>query len=136
MSVPRGSHGLGLEAIDPLRGFTLNTSRSLRFAALSVAMASSFVGVAAADTFRNGQSFYGQPAGEAPSARVIDLSTTKFANITYGETVVFRGAGGQKFAWTFNGLDSRSWDLAQFAPASLAGKEYRVYVSRNPLTRR
>lgn len=114
----------------------MNTFRTLRFAALSIAMTSSLVGVAAADTFRNGQSIYGQPAAGMSSARVIDVSSTKHANIKYGETVVFQGAGGQKFAWTFNGLDSRSWDLAKFAPAGLAGKEYRVYVSRNPLTRR
>ncbi|AOS78038.1 hypothetical protein Q5W_03095 [Hydrogenophaga sp. PBC] len=67
---------------------------------------------------------------------LIDVSATKYANITYGETVVFQGVGGQKFAWTFNGLDGRSWDLAKFAPAGLAGKDYRVYVTKNPLTRR
>lgn len=109
---------------------------TFRFVALSVAMTGSLIGVAAADTFRNGQSFYGQPAGEGASTRVIDVSTTKHANITYGETVVFQGVGGKKFAWTFNGLDGRAWDLAQFAPAGLAGKDYRVYVSNNPLTRR
>lgn len=114
----------------------MNTLRTLRFATVSVALASSLAGVASAETFRNGQSIYGQPGGEAPQARVVDVTTTKFANITYGETVVFQGVGGQKFAWTFNGLDARAWDLAQFAPASLAGKEYRVYVSKNPLYRR
>ncbi|MGC4395619.1 CzcE family metal-binding protein [Hydrogenophaga crocea] len=114
----------------------MNKLHTLRFAAVSVALASSLAGVASAETFRNGQSIYGQPGGEAAQARVVDVTNTKYANITYGETVVFQGAGGQKFAWTFNGLDARSWELAKFAPASLAGEGYRVYVSKNPLYRR
>ncbi len=114
----------------------MNSFRTFRFAALSVVMASSLASVATAGTFRNGESFYGQPASDTSSARVIDVSTTKYANITYGETVVFQGVGGQKFAWTFNGLDGRSWDLAKFAPGGFAGKDYRVYVTKNPLTRR
>ncbi|WP_365778942.1 CzcE family metal-binding protein, partial [Sediminibacterium sp.] len=46
------------------------------------------------------------------------------------------GNDGNQFAWTFNGLGGRSWELAKFAPAGFSDKQYRVYVSLNPLYRK
>ena len=114
----------------------MKTLQTLRILAIAATVSGSIGGVAAAETFRNGQSFYGQPATEDARARLVDVRATKYANVTYGETIVFQGANGQKFSWTFNGLDDRSWDLAQFAPAGFADKDYRVYVTKNPLYRR
>lgn len=115
----------------------MSTFRTIRFAVVSIALTNSFASVSLADTFRNGQSIYGQPSSEAAQARVVDVVKTKYANVTYGETIVFQGTGDQKFLWTFNGLDASAWNLAKFAPASLlAGKDYWVYVSKNPLYRR
>jgi hypothetical protein len=114
----------------------MKTLKTLRFVAIAAALSGAIGGVAAAETFRNGQSLYGQPASEGANARLVDVGATKYANVTYGETIVFQGTNGQKFSWTFNGLDGRSWDLAQFAPAGFVGKDYRVYVTQNPLYRR
>ena len=66
----------------------------------------------------------------------MELQASRFADVAYGETVVFRGAGDQRFAWTFNGLGGRSLNLAQIAPAGFAPEAYRVYVRPNPLYRR
>lgn len=112
--------------------------QTLRIVAIAAAVAGSLggAGAAAAEAFRDGQSFYGQPATEDARARLVDVRATKYANVTYGETIVFQGANGQKFSWTFNGIDDRSWNLAQFAPAGFADKDYRVYVTKNPLYRR
>ncbi|MDR7097176.1 CzcE family metal-binding protein [Hydrogenophaga laconesensis] len=109
---------------------------TLRIAAIAVAFTSTLGAVSAAETFRNGQSVQGQSAGADAGSRIVDVESTKFANVKYGETVSFVGAGGKKFSWTFNGLDGRSWDLAQFAPAGFTSKDYRVYVTKNPLYRR
>lgn len=87
--------------------------------------------------FRNGQSLNGQAAdaAKAGSARVIDLSTMKGSQIAYGETIVFKGADGRQFAWTFNGLDRRAVRLARIAPAEIEVGDAQVYVGPNPLTR-
>ena len=100
---------------------------TLRIAAVAVAFTSTLGTVSAAETFRNGQSVQGQSATADAGSRIVDVEATKFANVKYGETVSFVGAGG---------LDGRSWDLAQFAPAGFTSKDYRVYVTKNQLYRR
>ena len=109
---------------------------TIRIAAVAIAFTSTLGAVSAAETFRNGQSVQGQSASADAGSRVVDVEATKYANVKYGETVSFVGAGGKKFSWTFNGLDGRSWDLAQFAPAGFTSKDYRVYVTKSPLYRR
>lgn len=84
-------------------------------------------------SFRNGSSFYGQPAGAATASRVVDVATARSVNVAYGETVTFTEAG-QQFTWTFNGLDHKGLALADIAPAGF-GRSLKVYVARNPLTR-
>ncbi|WP_171020280.1 CzcE family metal-binding protein [Hydrogenophaga sp. 2FB] len=111
----------------------LNTLRQATFA---IAIAATLGSASAAGVVGKEQSLIGQPAPAGASARVIDLNSTKHANITYGETVIFRGNDGNQFAWTFNGLGGRSWELAKFAPAGFSDKQYRVYVSLNPLYRK
>lgn len=108
----------------------------LRTAALVVATAAPAAGFAASDTFLNGQSIYGQPAAAPSSARVVDIAKTPSTNVAYGETVVFRGDAGQQFAWTFNGLDRRSVELAKIAPTGFGGKSAFVFIGRNPSNRR
>lgn len=112
--------------------------KTLQFALTAITLASSVLltTAASADTLRSGESPYGQLAVEAKNARVVDVTSTKSASVTYGETVLFQGAGGKPFAWTFNGLDGRSWNLKQFAPSGFVGNDYRVYVARNQLYRR
>lgn len=109
---------------------------TIRQAAIALTVATSLSGVAAADTFRNGESMYGQPAAEGARARAVDVQNSRYADVAYGETVVFRGASGQQFAWTFNGLGGRSLNLAKIAPAGFAPEAYKVYVRPNPLYRR
>ena len=55
-------------------------------------------------------------------------------NVGYGESVVFR-SGAQQFSWTFNGLDRRSVDVSQIAPAGFASKPFAVHVGRSPSNR-
>ena len=110
--------------------------RSTRFIQVAVVLGTaSASAMAAADTFGNGQSFYGQPAQQASTARVVDVATARHLNVEYGETVTFR-SGGKDFSWTFNGLDRRAVDIAKIAPAGFTGKSFNVYVAPNPLTRR
>lgn len=90
---------------------------------------------ASAETFRNGESFYGQASRTAAGARVVNLDkTTKYINVEYGETVTFRGQG-KEFSWTFDGLDHRPVDIRKVAPAGFAATPLMVYVEPNPLNR-
>jgi len=84
-----------------------------------------------ANSFLNGQSFYGQPAGAETRGRVVNVDTSRHLNVEYGETVVFRRADRQ-FAWTFNGLDRRAVDLAKIAPADFSGRPFVIYVAEDP----
>ena len=110
--------------------------RSTRFIqaafVLGMACASAMAG---AETFANGQSFYGRPAQQAGTARVLDLASARHLNVAYGETVTFRSEG-KEFSWTFDGLDRRAVDVAKIAPAGFSSKPFNVYVAQNPLTRR
>lgn len=99
-------------------------------AALAAACVAPLAGHAAG-TFSNGQNYYGQPAPATAAARVVELGSTRQLNVTYGETVSFRGPGGQVFTWTFNGLDLRAIDLARIAPPALATPPLRVFIGRN-----
>lgn len=90
---------------------------------------------AGGDRFLNGQSIYGQPAAQGAPVRVVDLGSTDRLNVAYGESVAFRN-GAKQFSWTFDGLDRRSVDVSQIAPADFAGKPLVVYVGRNPSNRR
>ena len=89
------------------------------------------------DVFRNGQSFWGQPAdqGSIATARVVDLGTARHLRVAYGETVKFRSEG-KEFFWTFNGLDRKAVDLDRFAPAGFSSQPLTVHVAQNPTFRR
>lgn len=110
-------------------------STSTLIAALVLGAAS--LPASANDVFRNGQSFWGQPADQntSASARAVDLGTARHLRVAYGETIKFRSEG-KEFSWTFNGLDRRAVDLARFAPAGFSGPPLMVHVAQNPLNRR
>lgn len=111
-----------------------NLLRAAALAAAFTAMAAPWASHAAG-TFMNGQSHYGQPAPATAAAPVVDLGSTRHLNVGYGETVSFRGTGGQVFTWTFNGLDLRAIDLARIAPPAFATPPLRVFIGRNPSMR-
>ena len=114
----------------------MKSTPRLRTTALVVLGVLPFTSFAAgADTFMNGQSIYGQPAAQGAPVRVVDLASTDRLNVAYGESVTFR-SGARQFSWTFDGLDRRSVDVNQIAPAGFAGKPVVVYVGRNPSNRR
>lgn len=104
------------------------SSHWLRTAALValnlVAFASS---AASGPVFMNGTSIHGEPAAQGAPVRVVDLASTDRLHVSPGESVVFR-SGAQQFSWTFNGLDRRSVDLSQMAPAGLARKPFAVSI--------
>lgn len=115
----------------------MKSTLRLRTTALAVLGVLPFTSFAAgADTFMNGQSFYGQPANGAQVARVIELETAKLPNISYGETVKFVNDRNQSFTWTFNGLDQRAVRLSAIAPVDFDARSKTVYVGRNPSNRR
>ncbi len=89
---------------------------------------------AGTDSFRNGQSFYGEPALQMPATRTVELGTASHLNVAYGETVKFQNLG-QQFTWTFNGLDRRAVDVSRIAPAGFPVKPLVVHVSRSPTNR-
>lgn len=90
---------------------------------------------AGADTFANGQSYYGQPASPQAATRAVDLGSASRINVTYGESVTFR-SGGQLYTWTFNGFDRRAVDVAKIAPAGFPTRPLVVQVGLNPANRR
>ena len=65
---------------------------------------------------------------------MVDLATTNYVNVKYGETVNFV-SGARTFAWTFNGLSPRAVSLDKIAPPDFATKPMTIYVARNPLLR-
>jgi hypothetical protein len=87
-------------------------------------------------TFLNGESIYGRPGeGSSVATRTIDLRTARYANVRYGETVLFQD-GQRQFAWTFNGADLLSVPLVSIAPSGFSVPErFRVYVGRDQLSR-
>ena len=114
----------------------MQSTRRLRTAALVALSGIPLAGFAASgNVFMNGQSIYGQPAAQGAPVRVVDMASTDRLNVAYGESVTFR-SGAQQFSWTFDGLDRRSVDVGQLAPAGFAGKPFVVYVGRNPSNRR
>ncbi|WP_298856807.1 CzcE family metal-binding protein [uncultured Aquimonas sp.] len=104
----------------------------LAIASLGITMAAAAAGP---DTFRNGQSYYGQVAATAAMGKTVDLGSTKYLNVEYGETITFRNAGRQ-FSWTFNGLDRRSVDVSKIAPPGFTSKPFVVYIAEDPNNRR
>lgn len=82
-------------------------------------------------SFRSGASLYGQPTPSAMSDREVDAANARYINVVYGETVTFTD-GGQRFTWTFNGLDNTRVALADIAPPGF-GRSLKVYVAQNPL---
>ncbi|MEW5834469.1 MAG: CzcE family metal-binding protein [Pseudomonadota bacterium] len=114
----------------------MQSTHRLRTAALVALGVLPLAGFAAnGNTFMNGQSIYGQPAAQGAPVRVVDLASTDRLNVAYGESVTFR-SGTKQFSWTVDGLDRRSVDVNQIAPAGFAGKPVVVYVGRNPSNRR
>ena len=85
---------------------------TFRQAAFAVSIAATLASASAAGISSKEQALIGQPAPATVSARVVDLGASSYANVSYGETVVFRGNGGNQFAWTFNGVGGRSWERA------------------------
>ena len=124
-----------LPALTPSKGLNMQSTRRLRTAALVALSVVPFLSFAASGpVFMNGQSIYGQPATQGAPVRVVDLAATDRLNVGYGESVVFR-SGAQQFSWTFNGLDRRSVDVSQIAPAGFASKPFAVHVGRSPSNR-
>jgi hypothetical protein len=76
---------------------------------------------------------YGSVAPSDAAERVIVLTpSTKWINVTNGETVSFI-ENGKKFTWDFNSYDSVSLKLSTIAPKELGYPNVRVYVAPNPL---
>ena len=111
--------------------------KNFLIAALLATGMTALSGIAAAksDTFMSGQSYYGQPAAAGTPARVVDLATSDYLNVKYGETVNFV-SGTKTFAWTFNGLSPRAVSLNKIAPPDFGAKPMTVYVAKDPLNRR
>lgn len=79
---------------------------------------------------------YGAAVPAASGDRIITLTpTTKWVNVTDGETVTFV-KDGLRFTWQFNTLSGvASVPLSTIAPPSLMVGTVAVYVDSNPLYR-
>lgn len=126
----------GARAVPSSKGLNMPSTFRLHataFVALSLVSFASFA--ASGPVFMTGKSIYGQPAAQGAPARVVDLASTDRLNVGYGESVVFR-SGAQQFSWTFDGLDRRSVDLSQIAPAGFTNKPFAVNIGRSWVNRR
>lgn len=77
--------------------------------------------------------FYGKYVTLAVADReIVVTSSTKWVNVTNGETVRFVIAG-KTFAWHFDTWrDADSVELSTIAPKDINAPNIRVYVARNP----
>jgi hypothetical protein len=108
------------------------------FAAIALCgvAAAPFASLAAgADTFANGQSYYGQLTSPQAVTRVVDLGSASRINVADGESVTFRN-GGQLFTWTCNGLYRRAVEVTKTATAGFPTEPLVVHVGLNPANRR
>ncbi len=79
-----------------------------------------------------GNFFWGSPVPVAQAGRTIVINPdTRWVNVAQGETVRFV-AGNVEFGWKFDGPGSRSFDLAQVAPAGAVTRPLTVYVTGSP----
>ena len=77
----------------------------------------------------------GSPVHDARADRTVTLdSSTKWVNVTGGETVKFV-AGGKSFSWSFDTYGTAPvFDLDRIAPAGvLSGSTVKVYVAPDPV---
>ena len=115
-------------AIIPTRSNTVKTSINIAIAAIFLASLTSVA--QAADTHANR---YGDAvAGDAADRTIALGATTKWVNVTDGETVRF-SKDGRAFSWHFSTLSNTSFDLAAIAPANIEVKGVRVYVAPDPI---
>ncbi|MEW5967443.1 MAG: CzcE family metal-binding protein [Pseudomonadota bacterium] len=76
----------------------------------------------------------GSPVHDASASRIVTLdSSTKWVNVTGGETVKFV-AGSKSFSWSFDTYSTAPvFDLDRIAPAGvLSGRTVKVYVAPDP----
>lgn len=74
----------------------------------------------------------GDVVDTAQATRSIDIQpSTRYVNVTHGEIVRFV-AGGQTFAFNFDGADgAESFDLQRVAPAGLLDHSVVAYIQPN-----
>lgn len=79
---------------------------------------------------------YGEAVqGGAPDRSVTLTASTKYVNVTDGQTIRFN-ADGKTFEWHFDTLSgSPNFDLSAIAPKDVDVSGVRVYVDENPLYR-
>ncbi|MGV8900444.1 MAG: CzcE family metal-binding protein [Burkholderiaceae bacterium] len=87
---------------------------------------------ASSSPMKNTVDLYGNAIPVEAATRQITLTpSTKWINVTRGESVNFI-VGGKSFAWNFYTLRSEtSFDLATIAPKDINVQQIRVYVARN-----
>ena len=112
------------------------SKNSIRLSFVATLVSVPILAAAAAhgDRFANGESFYGQPGAASSNVRVVDVSSAKYLNVGYGDTVVFKN-GAKQFVWTFNGMDRVAVKLEKIAPPDFGAGEFTVYVPPDPLHR-
>lgn len=108
------------------------TSRTVLRRALFAAALAVFAAAARPAAFAAGESIFGEPGRADSAQRVVDVSSVNRLNVSYGETVMFTN-GHEQFSWTFDGLDRRSLDLANIAPAYFAAGPFTIYIGMDPL---
>lgn len=110
----------------------MRTTSTFRTTLLAALAATAFT--AHADTFRNGESFYGTPTAATAYARQVPLGSRATMNVEYGSVITFMNEG-RSFTWQFNGLDHRPVDITKIAPAGFPTKPLIIYVAPDPFNR-
>ena len=84
--------------------------------------------------YRTRVDLLGDPAPVSAATRTIVISpTTKYVNVTGGETVRFV-AGDKSFAWNFDGEEyAPAFELNLTAPPGVLDHKVMAYVAPNPL---
>ena len=77
---------------------------------------------------------FGAPAANSAATRTVTVKpSTRYINVTDGETVRF-AIDGKQFSWHFSSWPSaQQIDLDKLAPKDTLASGVTVYVARNPL---
>jgi hypothetical protein len=102
---------------------------------LSLAAVAAFAGASAqAATFTGASMDYGQLVATAAADQDVQVNdSTRWVNVTDGQTVRFDLGGGKSFTFNFDTWPgSQQVDLSTIAPKDVAVPNVRVYIAPNP----
>ncbi|MFT5643041.1 MAG: hypothetical protein ACI83P_000577 [Janthinobacterium sp.] len=105
----------------------MNTKQLIAIAIVLTASASAF-----SQPLQRVDQFGDAAPVSAATRTIVITSSTKYVNVTAGETINFI-VGDKSFAWTFDGTSHSAFNLERVSPANLINNKIVVYIAPNTL---